>query len=237
MPRRAEQRLGSEPVVALGVVGRHAALVGEPHLDAAPGASRLACQQLVGAPGGGAAAERQVRHAALLAGALELARDLRGGALGHRLGVGQVVSRVTRPSPALPSGPARRWGRAAAPGGCPRRARPVSPREAPGIVHCMLLPARARGCAHAGRPGRGPGAGCAPTAVSTVRPSRPGTSSSGAASRRRLTSWRLPWALPASASPWATSGAARPLQPRGQPAGRAASRRRSRRDGGARSRS
>src|ERR1039458_3005935 len=121
-PGGSEQRLVCEPVVALLVVRSDTALVGEPHLDALPAGLAdpgrpVARQQFVGARRRAAAAQRQVRDAALAAGALQASHDLQGRALGHSLGVGECrqprhsVSSVIRspPSRASPSRASPSW--------------------------------------------------------------------------------------------------------------------------------
>ena len=78
MPAALEQGLGRQPVVAFLRLGRHTALVGEPHFYAAP-VNYFVGEQFVGAPRGGATAERQVGDAPALARALQFASDVGGG--------------------------------------------------------------------------------------------------------------------------------------------------------------
>ena len=59
----------------------------------------------------------------------------------------RVQQRVRRPRAR-----AGRWGRAAAPGGCPRRGSRASPRDAPRIVHVRSSPCGLRSRTRAGRP-------------------------------------------------------------------------------------
>src|ERR1700691_1310758 len=84
-----EQRLDDEPVVALGVLRIHAALVAVPQLDRAPVREQRG-EQLVRAARGVAPREREVRGAAALQGLGQDARDLlrraRGGGLGVSAG-------------------------------------------------------------------------------------------------------------------------------------------------------
>ena len=109
--RPGEQCLCDQPVVALLVLRRDAALVGEPQLDPVQ-ALRLGAQQLVRAPRRGPAAQGEMRDAALLVGAAQLAADVCGGALcdGLRVGAGgqarheRIAGRASTGRLASPSG-------------------------------------------------------------------------------------------------------------------------------------
>ena len=91
-PGRAQERLGGEPVVAFLVLRRDAALVGEPDLDAVPVLQRIG-EQFVGALRRRAAGEREVRDAALLAGASRAARAISTAA---RAAVASASANVVR---------------------------------------------------------------------------------------------------------------------------------------------
>ena len=81
---------------------------------------------------------------------------------------------------------------------------PVSPRDAPGIVHaCSPCSSWERACRPPGPRSR---LSCRPVAVLSVSPSSPRTCCSGAGCRRSARSWRRPWALPSSTSSWCRSG-------------------------------
>ena len=82
-----EQRKRGQAVVALLVLGRDTTLVGEPHLGLGP-LLRLAREQLIRALGRAAPAQRDMWRSALHARFLEVAKNLLGGSLRGRLGVG-----------------------------------------------------------------------------------------------------------------------------------------------------
>ena len=226
MPGGREQRLGDQPVVALLVLGRHAALVGEPELRRrrARRARRRAARRFAGA-----SCRRSARGARspLLAGApgeesgrRPPPRARRPPRRRHRSSVGHRPSASVLGQHRLRRAQRRDVGRVAqqrladalaedaplaarGPGDPPRAlARPSRSRACasspPGPRSRLQLQARKR--SRASRPrGRAPGAPAPPRGATR----RPGGSA---------------WALPSSASPRATSGLGFQPQPRGQPA-------------------
>ena len=119
-----------------------------------------------------------MRDAALLARASSRGADLGRGALGGALRVGagrqpRHAAPLMAASRVPPAARARRWGRAAAPGGCPRRGcRPRRARRRGSSTRALALgvaPMRAQAARAAVQ------AQLQPEAVSMVSPARPGT--------------------------------------------------------------
>src|SRR4029077_14763545 len=82
----AQQRLPSQPVVALPILRPDASLIGEPQLDSLP-ALELRPQQLIRARRPAPSAQRQVRDAALAPRGVKAASDLARGASRRTLGI------------------------------------------------------------------------------------------------------------------------------------------------------
>ena len=191
--RSLQQALRGQPVVALGIIRAHAALVGEPDVDRVP---------VDACPARGA--RRSVRGGASLSARWACPRSsyaLRSESAicdaarsATTAGSAHVVRRVTPPWRAQRPAPARRSGRAAAPGGCPRRApRSLLGRRrgsSTGVRRRRLARDRAQ-AARAAVQAQAP-----PEAVWIVTPSRPRTCSSGARRRHRRTSLVSSRAMP-----------------------------------------
>ena len=202
-----EQRLGGEPVVAFGVLRRHAALVGEPDLHAVPvrRARRRAARRCARAWSRRRArgARRRAARARSAVRGRSPRRRARRWPRGRRRSVMRVIGRLiplTAASSVRPAARAGRWGRAAAPGGCPRRGCPASPREAPRIVHSCSLPAPSRWYARRPPVPRSRRR-CDAGGGLELSPARPRTCCSGAAWRRSAISCSPAWAAPLAASP------------------------------------
>ena len=85
---------------------------------------------------------------------------------------------------------AGRWGRAAAPGGCPRRGCPASPRDAPRIVHACSAPLRVAAHGAAGRPSPRSSDSDPPRGASRSSARRARARRSASARACTCTSWR-----------------------------------------------
>ena len=128
---------------------------------------------------------------------------------------------------------ARRWGRAAAPGGCPRRGCPPRRARRPAPSSATRCPCGPRG-GRSARRARGRARSSMPEAVSIVMPASPGASSSASGSSVSSTSWRRACALPVQRAAPGHQRPRLPAEPRGQPAEEAAARRSPSRAGGGR---
>ncbi len=155
---RSEQRLCGQPVVALRVIGRHAALVGEPQLDAAPvdaarrRAARRCARGVLPPLSARWATPRSARVGSSCA--RDLARRARRRPSRRRRRSSGGSQRRSRQHGLRPtSAPARRSGSRSSAWRMPSPRMPVSPREAPGIVHSRSSPRALRSaCVQAARP-------------------------------------------------------------------------------------
>ncbi len=131
---------------------------------------------------------------------------------------GMCVRRVKAASPGRPAARAGRWGRAAAPGGCPRRGCPPRRGRRRGSSIRARCPVTSRRWARR-PPGPRSRRSWRPEPSRCCRPARPRTCCSGAASRRRAMSCALGACLAAqSVTVDALVDSRRPAQARGQPA-------------------